>query len=163
MIRYRLQCSKKHEFEAWFASSEGFEKQSKRGLVACPDCGSTKVSKALMAPSVVTSKRKEARRRPSKRSPEASAPAPAPAVAEPQAMLDGPQREMLRELKKLRDKVLEDAEYVGPRFAEEARRIHEDEAPARGIYGEASVEDVKQLSEDGIEVFPVPVLPDDQN
>lgn len=169
MIRYRLQCNKAHEFEAWFPSSAGFEKQAKNGLVSCPQCGSPKVTKTLMAPSVVTSERKtDARKRRRQQqpvdAPTAAGPAPAPpATAATQFMLNDQQREMMRQLKAMRDKVLAEAEYVGPRFAEEARKIHHDEQPARGIYGEASPAEVKELAEDGIAVFPVPVLPEDQN
>ncbi|MFV0296815.1 MAG: DUF1178 family protein [Hyphomicrobiaceae bacterium] len=166
MIRYRLQCRRSHEFEAWFPSSEGFEQQVDKGLVACPECGSRKVSKALMAPSVVTSKRKDATakaRKPRKKPGAASTPpAPAPANAQ-HLMADAVQRELLRELKTLRDKVLAESEYVGPGFADEARKIHDKESPSRGIYGEASLDDVKELAEDGIDVFPLPVLPDDKN
>lgn len=159
MIRYRLQCAKSHTFEAWFSSSDGFETQAGKGLVACPRCGSVKVAKALMAPSVVTSERKTAIRSRRRKAAEPAANSATP----PGPMFNGPQREMLRQLRELRDKVLADAEYVGPRFADEARKIHNEEAPIRGIYGEASPAEVKDLAEDGIDVFPVPVLPDDQN
>jgi hypothetical protein len=165
MIRYRLACPKSHEFEAWFPSSEACDKQIARKLVACPECGATKVAKALMAPSVVTSERKA--KRPSR----PRAPAPESTAAEPpvpqrqvaQSMLTGPQRQMLRKLKELRDKVLADAEYVGPRFADEARKIHHEEVPGRGIYGEASLTEVEELANEGIDVLPVPILPEDHN
>ncbi len=169
MIRYRLACQKSHEFEAWFPSSEGCDAQIAKKLVACPTCGSTKVAKTLMAPSVVTSERKaksRARRRPPAEVTETPAvgamEAPAPIAASRQ-MLSGPQREMLRQLKTMRDKILADAEYVGPRFAEEARKMHSDDAPSRGIYGEASVTDIEELASEGIDIFPVPVLPEDHN
>ncbi|MEZ5818050.1 MAG: DUF1178 family protein [Hyphomicrobiaceae bacterium] len=167
MIRYRLACPKAHEFEAWFPSSEACDKQIKKKLVACPTCGATKVAKALMAPSVVTSERKA--KRPSRKGQrheavEAGGEAPvAPSSRVPAQMLTGPQREMLQQLKVMRDKILADAEYVGPRFAEEARKIHNEEAPGRGIYGEASAEEVEELASDGIDVFPIPVLPEDHN
>jgi hypothetical protein len=167
MIRYQLNCAKGHQFEAWFPSSAGFDAQAAKGLVACPDCGSTKVEKALMAPNVVTSERKRASRR-TREEPVPAQPPTAPAgkaEAQPagRMVLNGPQREMLRKLKEVRDKVLAEAEYVGPRFAEEARKIHHEESPSRGIYGEASPDEVQSLSEDGIDVFPIPVLPEDQN
>ncbi|MGE0698548.1 MAG: DUF1178 family protein [Hyphomicrobiaceae bacterium] len=170
MIRYRLACPKAHEFEAWFPSSDACDKQIVRGLVVCPECGATKVAKALMAPSVVTSEQKakaRTRRRKAVAEPETVEPglpvpvAPPPPPARP--VLTGPQREMLRQLKVLRDKVLADAEYVGPRFAEEARKIHSDETPGRGIYGEASPQEVEELASEGIEILPIPVLPDDHN
>ena len=162
MIRYRLQCQKSHQFEAWFPSSKGYDDQVSRGLVACPKCGSKKVEKALMAPNVVTSERKvesRAKRR-GRRAKEAVA---GPPADEAQLVMSGKQREMLNKLREIRDKVLAEAEYVGPRFAEEARKIHDEESEARGIYGEASAEEVKDLLESGIDVLPVPVLPDDQN
>lgn len=176
MIRYRLACPKSHEFEAWFPSSEACDKQIKKKLVACPRCGSTKVAKAIMAPSVVTSERKA--KRPSRRRgaadsaplPATPSPSPSPspvAVPTPASvsthMLTSKQREMLQQLKAARDKILADAEYVGPRFAEEARKIHHEEETGRGIYGEASPDEVKELASEGIEVFPIPVLPDDHN
>lgn len=164
MIRYRLACHKGHEFEVWFPSSEACDKQIKKKLVSCPTCQSTKVAKALMAPSVVTSERKA--KRTTRKSPKREAPAPTPSDAPqtwPGQMLSGPQREMLQQLKEMRDKILAEAEYVGPRFAEEARKIHNEETPERGIYGEASADEVQELASEGIDVFPIPVLPDDHN
>ncbi len=165
MIRYKLACPKAHEFEAWFPSSEGYDAQVAKKLVACPTCGSKTIRKALMAPSVVTSERKAAprgrRARTIEAPPEAMPAAAAPPP--PERVLTGPQREMLRKLKAMRDKVLSEAENVGPRFAEEARKIHHEETPARGIYGEASRAEVEDLVSEGIEVFPIPVLPEDQN
>lgn len=160
MIRYSLTCKAGHAFEGWFSNSAAFDKQVKKKLVSCPTCGATKVEKALMAPSVVTSEKSTKGRRakvPAVR--EASV----PAVAAPAIGATPEQREMLQQLRKLRDQMLAKSEYVGPRFAEEARRMHENESEARSIHGEAKVEEVKALLEEGIEVFPVPVLPDDQN
>ena len=156
MIRYRLICPKSHEFEAWFASSGAFDQQAKRKLVTCPACGSPKITKALMAPSVVTSETKARRG--------ARKPKPVAEPTEmPQLVANAEQRELIAKMRKLRDAVLAKSEYVGPRFAEEARRMQDRESEHRGIYGEASPADVKALAEDGIEVFAVPVLPDDQN
>lgn len=166
MIRYKLACHKAHEFEAWFPSSDGFDKQVAKKLVTCPECGSTSVSKALMAPNVVTSERKSASRS-GRRGKVPAAPAEQTSFPMPPSATDrvltGPQREVLRQLKAMRDKVLAEAENVGPRFAEEARKIHHEETPVRGIYGEASPSEVEELVSEGIEVFPIPVLPDDQN
>lgn len=166
MIRYRLACPKTHEFEAWFPSSDGCDVQIKKKLVACPVCGSTSVKKALMAPSVVTAERKAAaRKKRGGKAVETAAAGAAPEMAPPQPerVISGPQREMLRQLKALRDKVLGEAEYVGPRFAEEARKIHSEETSHRGIYGEATPAEVEELAGDGIDVYPIPVLPEDQN
>lgn len=159
MIRYRLQCDKDHQFEAWFRNAEAFDRQSARRQVLCPTCGSDQVSKAIMAPSVITSKEPARKPRP--------APAPAPAETQPssppQRMVNASQRDLILMMRKLRDEVLSRSEYVGPRFAEEARRIHNEETEARGIYGEATDREVEELAEEGVEVYPLPVLPEDHN
>lgn len=155
MIRYRLQCAAKHEFEGWFRNADAFEKQAKRKLVVCPDCGSAEVTKALMAPSVVTSKSRARR--------EAPPAAPAPQSDTPQRVANAGPRELLQMMRKLREEVIAKSEYVGPRFAEEARKIHNEEVEHRGIYGEASSAEVKDLVEDGIDIYPLPVLPEDHN
>jgi hypothetical protein len=149
MIRYQLTCKADHRFEGWFRSSGDFDKQAKRGVIACPSCGSTKVGKALMAPAVATRETGEsAARKPRKgRS--------APHVSAPPEFM-----EMFR---KLRREVEAKAEYVGPRFAEEARKIHYEEKEQRGIWGEATISDAKELADEGIDVMPLPVLPEDQN
>lgn len=141
MIRFSLICEREHEFEAWFRSNDDFEAQKKRGLVDCPSCGSHKVEKALMAPAVSTSRKQEK---------------VALAVGEEQ-------RKMMAQLKALSEKVRENSEYVGEKFAEEARKIHFGETDARGIYGEATLDEAKGLAEDGVEFMPLPVFPDDRN
>lgn len=138
MIKYQLECDKDHQFAGWFQSSDAFDKQVKRKLVECPNCGSKKVHKALMAPNVSTSRKK------SETSPVARA-------------------ELMQAMRELRSKVEENAEYVGPRFAEEARRIHYKETADKGIYGEASLAEAKDLLEEGIDFMPLPLLPEDQN
>lgn len=164
MIRYALQCRKGHSFDGWFQSSGAFDKQSKRKLVACPTCGSTDVSKSLMAPRLTTGKQKDkARREVAALATVARAGAAAPQEAVAAAQLTGEQKEVVELMRKLRRDVEANAEYVGPRFAEEARKIHDDDAPARGIYGEASLAEVKELHDDGIECFPLPILPEDSN
>ena len=163
MIRYRLNCPKKHEFEGWFASSDAFEVQVKKKQVACPACGATKVVKALMAPNVVTSEQKAASRKHRKAASAEPTASPAAEPLAPQIAPSPEQRAALKQLRELRDKVLAKSDYVGPRFADEARRMHAGETNARGIHGEANLDDVKSLVEDGIEVYPVPVLPDDKN
>jgi hypothetical protein len=157
MIRYRLQCRKGHQFEAWFADSGAFDKQEKRGLLACPSCGTSKVAKSLMAPNVVTrSKRKAAARKTEE--------APPPIdVPKPETQRVAAHRELAAAMRKLRAEVEAKSEYVGPRFSEEARKIHYEEAPARGIHGEATADEAKALREEGIEFYPLPVLPEDQN
>lgn len=160
MIRYTLSCENDHRFEAWFAGSDAFEEQRSAGHVSCPACGSVNVNKALMAPSVSTGRKKEARagdeQAQGKRKTVPGVPVP---VASNKALPD----EFLKVMRTIRDTVKENADYVGPRFAEEARKIHYGEAEERGIYGEASAEDVNGLKEEGIDVMPLPVLPEDRN
>jgi len=129
-----LQCSDGHRFEGWFASADEFEAQLSRKLVACPVCGATGVSRLPSAPRLNLSGAGEA-------------PGPAPK--------DAAQRQALA-MRAIRE-VLEKTENVGERFAEEARRIHYDEAPARSIRGVASADDVRSLMEEGIDVLPLPV------
>lgn len=157
MICYRLRCKKGHEFEAWFASSTAYDKQAKAGQLACPRCGVKSVTKALMAPHVA--KRSKARRPATIEKP-AEAPAEAPGAQTQRLAAHG---ELAAAMRKLRAEVEAKSEYVGPRFPEEARKIHYEEAPARGIHGEASLEEAKALHEEGIEFFPLPVLPEDRN
>jgi hypothetical protein len=159
MIKYALNCDKDHTFEAWFQNSAAFDRQAKRGLVACPDCGSIKVGKALMAPNISARTRK-------KGSTELAPSVSASDVAKPQRVasaMTGAPAELAKLLRKIRQEVEAKAEYVGPRFAEEARKIHYDEAPERGIYGQASIEEVRELHDEGIECLPLPELPEDHN
>jgi hypothetical protein len=141
MIHLALRCEHDHAFDGWFRNSEDFEKQKKRGLVSCPSCGSSSVDKALMAPSVSTGRKKEKM-----------------ALA-----VNATQKKAMAELKALTEKLRENADYVGDKFAEEARKIHFGETDPRGIYGEATAEEAKGLAEDGVEFMPLPVFPDDQN
>jgi hypothetical protein len=161
MIRYSLVCDEKHEFEIWFKNSADYDKQRKRGLVSCPACGSAKVEKALMAPALGRGTRKGA----SAPMPEASPPeAPAPSENKtPVAMVSPQEREFRAKLKELRDHLTKNAENVGGKFPEEARKMHYGEKEHRSIYGEASPQDAKELAEEGIEFHPLPVLPDERN
>lgn len=160
MIKYTVQCKKGHGFEAWFQNSDAFDKQTKRGLVACPDCGSTKISKALMAPNVSAKTRAKGKTLTVPSEKPAVPAGPPQTVATPQMALPAEMVEILRKIKK---EVESKADYVGPKFAEEARKIHYNEAPERGIYGEASLQDVQELAEEGIDCLPLPVLPEDRN
>lgn len=170
MIRYTLVCETAHTFEGWFRNSEDFETQCERKLVTCPACGSTKVHKALMAPAVATS-RKRAARPPEQASSEDAPRAPASgavsthANAQPAALIpnDMRQQEVLEALRLVRSHILETSENVGSAFAEEARKIHYGEAEQRSIYGQTSVQDARDLLEEGIEVVPLPGLPEDKN
>ena len=151
MIRYRLTCPDAHEFEAWFSSSAAYDAQAKAGHVTCPECGSNKVEKTLMAPNVATSRKKEATREKVK------------AAASPRPVASQMPAEMLEMMRKIRDHVRENADYVGDKFAEEARKIHYEESEARGIYGEATPDEAQALHEEGIAVHPLPLLPEDKN
>ncbi len=162
MIRYSLICERKHEFESWFQNSAAFDKQNKRGLVACPACGSTKVEKALMTPSLGRSGRKRAAA-PAAPSTGAPTDAPTPDTPAPVAMMSAPERELRAKLKELRDHLVKNAENVGRRFPEEARKMHYGEIEHRSIYGEASANEAKELLEEGIEFHPLPVLPEERN
>lgn len=141
MIRFSLICDHEHEFEGWFRSSDDFDRQKKRGLIDCPECGSHKVQKALMAPAVSSSKKQEKM-----------------ALA-----MSTEQRRIMGEMKALSEKLRENAEDVGSKFAEEARKIHFGETEARGIYGEATPDEARSLAEDGVPFMPLPVFPDDRN
>ena len=158
MIRYAIACGKGHTFESWFADSAAYDKQVKRKLVACPQCGSTSVEKAIMAPRLATSKR---RRAASDASPPAVAPDKSP--ASPVAILSPQEQELRSKLKELRQQLTKNADNVGQKFPDEARKMHYGEIEHRSIYGEASPEDAKELAEEGIEFHSLPILPDERN
>jgi hypothetical protein len=158
MIRYNLVCGRRHEFESWFASSAAFDKQAKRGLVACPVCGSTKVEKAIMAPRLARTDTPIDMPEPA-----VTAPAPAPSPPAPVAMISPQERELRTKLKELRDHLTQNADNVGPKFPEEARKMHYGEIEHRSIYGEATPDDAKALAEEGIEFHSLPILPDERN
>ncbi len=151
MIKYALVCDQKHTFDSWFASSAAYDKQAKHGLVSCPSCGSSKVEKAIMAPRLSGTRKRER-----------AAETPASAQASV-AMLSPQEQELRTKLKELREHITKNADYVGKKFPEEARKMHYGETEHRSIYGEASLETAKELSEEGIELHAVPVLPDEQN
>jgi hypothetical protein len=163
MIHYKLRCEAGHEFESWFQDSAGYEKLAKAGLVECAVCGNTRVEKALMAPAVVSSRKKA--RPPKAEAVAAEAPAspagpPAMPPAGSQPMAAGPiPAQLLAMLQKLRAEVEKNCDYVGKDFAEEARKIHNGESEARGIYGEATEAEAEALAEDGIDVARLPWVP----
>ena len=158
MIRYALVCDKGHSFESWFQDSAVYDKQAKRGQVACPHCGSAKVEKAIMAPRLAGSRKRE-------RATPAEPPAPVAAAPEkaPVAMISPQERELRSKLKELRDHLTKNADHVGPKFPEEACKMHYGEIEHRSIYGEASPQDAKELADEGIEFHPLPMLPDEHN
>ncbi|MCE5973919.1 DUF1178 family protein [Sinirhodobacter sp. WL0062] len=138
MIRYTLKCESDHSFDSWFQSVEAFDKLLAAGMVACSVCGSSKVAKALMAPTVQPARK---------------------AATQPEAPLAAPQGEVEQALAAMRRHVEENSDYVGMNFAAEARAMHDGEAPERAIHGEAKLEEAKALLEDGIPVKPLPFLP----
>ena len=159
MIHYKLRCGAAHEFEGWFQDSAGFDKLALAGLVECTVCGNTQVARALMAPAVVSSRKKA--KRPVEAPPAAEAP-PTPPEGPPagQRMAAGPiPAQLVAMLQRLRAEVEKSCDYVGPGFAEEARKIHSGEVEARGIYGEATDAEAEALAEDGIDVARLPWVP----
>ena len=140
-MHYALVCENAHKFEAWFRSAEAYDEQHQRGIVTCPICMSGVVEKALMAPAL------------------------AKAGGEKVSLSIGhPEHAQLREaLRALRHKVTSEADYVGDKFAEEARKIHFKDIEARGIYGEATPDEVAGLVEDGVDFMPLPNLPEEHN
>ena len=134
MILYDLNCAKGHAFEAWFKDSKTYDRQAKAGRVACPICGGTDVSKALMAPSIATRADKEQ-------------------AAE---RYTNEAADTLKAFKEFRTFVEQNCDNVGKRFPEEARKIHYGESEPKGIYGEATIEEVKELADEGIPCAPIP-------
>ncbi len=146
MILFTLRCDKGHEIEAWFRDNAAYKRQHAHGEIACPECGSNKIEKAPMAPRLGRSRG------------EVSPPVPAPT---PPAMPERPPTpaEFRRALQQMRRYVETNCEHVGPRFADVARKIHKGDAPARGIYGEATDSESEALADDGIEVARIPWVP----
>lgn len=165
MIRYALHCTRGHAFEGWFGSSADFDGQQEQGLLECPICGSREVAKALMAPAVSGTRQS------------AGAPAGLPAAGEgagegsmearpPALQLAGlthEQQAIVAQMRELKRRLLAQAEDVGARFSEEARKIHYGETPERSIYGQASPQEAADLLEEGIDCMPLPDLPEDSN
>jgi hypothetical protein len=156
MIRYNLRCDRGHAFESWFQSSEAYETQEKRRLVNCPSCGSAEVERAIMAPQIVSKKSRDRSATPPAAATEATTPASTP-------LMMAQERELRAKLRELRDHIVKNADNVGERFPNEARKMHYGDIEHRPIYGEASPEEARSLIDEGVEVSPLPVLPDDRN
>ena len=147
MIRFDLICDNAHEFDSWFANSKAYEHQKQAGLVTCPFCNSTKIDKRLMVPSISAKANRSDNDQPS-----------------PLSGNDNPAfKDLAENIRKLRKDVSENADYVGKDFARKAREIHYEEKPARNIYGEATLDDAKSLLEEGVNVLPMPSLPEEKN
>lgn len=143
MIKYNLHCDQGHDFEGWFSSSKDFDEQSDRGLLACPQCNSASIGKALMTPSVGPSTK-------GKDMVPVASPHPA-------------HEEMVAKIRQLKREIEKTADNVGSKFPEEARKIHYGEAEPRGIYGKASMEEAASLAEEGVDFLPLPELPEEKN
>jgi hypothetical protein len=156
MIHYQLRCEADHEFDGWFRDSAAFDKQAAAGLLECPQCGTSKVSRALMTPAVP--KKQPA---PQPVAPAETAAAPASAPAGPMAVSGPPPvpAQVRAALQRLRAEVERNCDYVGADFAEEARKIHRGESDKRGIYGEATSEQAEALGEEGIKIARIPWVP----
>jgi hypothetical protein len=164
MIKYALACNDGHQFESWFANSGAYDKQVKRKLVTCPVCDSAKVEKAIMAPRLAPT----GKGRPAVPAMPDVAPTPAPgpgpaADTSPVAMISPQEKEFRAKLKELRDQLVKNSDNVGKKFSEVARKMHYGEIEHRSIYGEATPKDAKEMLEEGIELHPLPVLPEDRN
>jgi hypothetical protein len=154
MIKYDLRCEQGHAFESWFQSSSAYDSQRKRKLIACPSCGSSTIEKAIMAPRLSGTRKRGRIEAPSEVTP---AETQAPSLVMTQEL------ELRAKLKELRDHVVKNADNVGERFPNEARKMHYGDIEHRPIYGEASADEAKSLIDEGIEVMPLPTLPEDRN
>jgi hypothetical protein len=160
MMRYALVCERKHNFEIWFSDSGDYDKQRKRGLVTCPVCDSKKVEKAIMAPAISRAGRKRSAPIEAPQSVPEAAASPTPETV---AMISPQEQELRAKLKELREHLTQNADNVGKKFPEEARKMHYGEIEHRSIYGEASPQEAKDLHDEGIEFHPLPALPDERN
>ena len=143
MIKYALSCENGHEFEGWFSNSADFDEQKKRNLLTCPQCDSSAISKMLMTPQVGPSTKGK--------------------DLVPVAAANPMQAQMVEKIRQLKREIEKNADNVGEKFPEEARKIHYGEAEARGIYGKASLQEAAELAEEGVEFLPLPELPEEKN
>jgi hypothetical protein len=141
VITYSLVCENEHKFDAWFRNGQAYQDQHDRGIVTCPICNSSAVEKAMMAPAVSRANSEKV----------------AVSTGHPE------HAQLLETMRALRTKMISEADNVGDKFAEEARKIHFKEVEARGIYGEATREEVTALLEEGVDFMPLPSLPEEHN
>lgn len=161
MIHYQLKCRQGHGFDGWFPNSAAFDQQAALGLIACPICADVSVSRALMAPAVTRSHKRALAASPPTL-PDTADPAPSapPTSGGPVAIAGERMPDHIRAvLQRLRAEVERNCDYVGPRFAEEARRIHKGDADARGIYGEATPDEAEALADEGVDISRIPWVP----
>jgi hypothetical protein len=159
MIRYTLRCDRGHGFESWFQSSGAYDSQVKRKLVSCPNCGSVKVEKAIMAPQIG----KKGRVAVDTETTDAPAASTEVSTVSSTPLMMAQEAELRAKIKELRDHVTKNADNVGEKFPDEARKMHYGDIEHRPIYGEASPDEARSLIDEGIEVSPLPVLPGDRN
>ena len=160
MIRYALVCDGGHEFESWFPGATAYDEQARRGFVTCPMCNSARVTKAIMSPNVARKDRDASRDREAAKDRETPELTPAPQQV---ALIDEKMQALRAMMREMRAKIMEQTTDVGAAFPEEARKIHDGEAESRPIRGEASWEEAQALSDEGIEIMPIPFLPDERN
>jgi hypothetical protein len=154
MIKFALVCAGGHEFESWFQAGAAFDQQAEAGLILCPACRTTKVTKAIMAPAIAS------------RGHDDPLPAKSPLPAEGTAnvaLLDDRDRELRAMITDIRARIFEHTDNVGARFSEEARKIHQGLAPERPIHWLASFEEAHALIEEGVGILPIPAAPGDCN
>jgi len=154
MIKYSLHCDNKHSFESWFQSSSAYDSQRKRKLVTCPYCDSHNVEKAIMAPQLARTRKSSSPAVPSEAAAQQDTPAP---------LMMAQEAELRAKLRELRDHLVKTADNVGEKFPTEARKMHYGDIEHRAIFGKASAEEARELVEEGIDVTPLPFLPDDNN
>ncbi len=152
MIRFDLVCEHAHEFDGWFDSNDAYDDQDKKGYVSCPICGSEKISKQLMAPGIPAKSNRSKVHSVVEKTQNFLADGTIPEI-----------KELVKTVRKIRKEIEKSADNVGDKFAEEARKIHYKEAPAREIYGQATLDEAKELMEEGVEVMPIPSLPEDRH
>ena len=141
MIRYDLFCENEHFFESWFKDSKSYQKQLDANEIVCPVCDSCNISKSLMAPGI-----------PKKTN-----------TKNGNVIANSSSRSINDAIRKIRDEIKKNSEYVGDQFPEEARKIHYNEAEMRSIYGKASKTEITELVDEGIDIIQIPEIPDDKN
>ena len=149
MIRYALKCEAGHGFDSWFQSAAAYDSLDRAGHLSCAVCGSSDVSKSLMAPRVTSGEAPE----------QQTVPAKTDNPADTVPVLSKPQSEVEKALATLRRKVEESSDYVGKNFVKEARDMHEGRSPERSIYGEARLDQARTLIEEGVPLMPLPFKP----
>ncbi|MBT2130691.1 DUF1178 family protein [Aliiroseovarius lamellibrachiae] len=156
MIRYALKCDNDHSFESWFQNAGAFDSLTAARRITCPECGSSMVVKSLMAPKVRPSRNVTTQ---PETPPETQPQTPTVPAATPETPTALPDPELAREIAALKTKVETESDYVGDKFVSEARAMHLGDRPDRPIYGEAKIDEARELLEEGVPVMPLPFMP----